>query len=184
MVEVETEKKEVENKEKMPSQVNTSNPELADSLQLDPEKIEISKDQWDEVQARLKMLYEVADKGRIYNYESQTASGQKKPFKVKLSKFRDGYITGWRTVRDEAVYNQTTGKQMGEIQEYQILVLKEDGTINTVTLNGYSAFSEARYTERVECEVKGKKEDWEGKTVFDVVLPDGRVIPLDSRFVN
>lgn len=144
--------------------------------------ISVSQESWDEVQKQLKMLYEVADKGRIYNYESQRT--EKKPLRVKLSVYQDKTIIGWRTIKDKAVFHPTTGKQVGEEQEYELLLLDKEGKSSLSTVHGYPNFSEARYSERVECEVTGKKEDWDGKLTFDVKLPDGRTISLDSKFVN
>lgn|SRR3990167_1142204 len=147
----------------------------------EPKTITIPQEEWNQVQERLKMLYEVADKGRVANYENQRQG--KKPFKVHLSKYLGGVIVGWRTIKDKAVYHPTTGKQVGEEQEYELL-LDKNGTIEKVLVNGYPSFTDARYQERIECEVKGKKEDFDGKLTFDVVLPEGRVLSLDSRFVN
>ena len=135
-----------------------------------------------ENQEKLKMLYDVADKGRIYNYESKTT--QKKPFKVHLSVFDGDYVVGWRTLKDDKIFHPQTGKQVGEIQAYEIKLLKKDGSERVVNVNGYNDFSNARYSERIEAEVVGKKEDWDGKTMFDIKLPDGRIINLDCRYIN
>ena len=78
----------------------------------------------------------------------------------------------------------TTGRTVGENQEYEVLVLDKEGKTNKYTVNGYPQFSEARYAERIEAEVSGKKEDFDGKMTFTLSLPDGRTIDLDSRFVN
>lgn len=135
-----------------------------------------------ENQAKLKMLYEVADKGRIFNYESSRIEG--KLSKVKLSSYQEGVIIGWRVIKDELIKHPTTGLTVGEVQEYELLVLKEDGETIKYIVNGYPAFSNARYNERIEADIIGKKEDWEGKITFELKLPGGRLISLDSRFVN
>lgn len=135
-----------------------------------------------EKEAQLKMLYNVADKGRIYNYESQRA--EKKALKVKLSIFNDKVIVGWRTLKDELIKDSRTGATIGETQQYELALLDKAGNINNVTIDGYVNFSNARYTQRIEVEVVGRKEDWEGNQTFDVRLPDGRKVSLDSRFVN
>jgi len=135
-----------------------------------------------ENQAKLKMLYEVADKNRVVNYESKAT--EKKSFKIKMSLFSDGIIVGWRTVRDELVKHPTTGTIVGENQEYELLILDNEGKIKKVNVIGYPAFSNARYNERVECEVVGRKESFEGKVAFDIRIPDGRVIEVPCQFVN
>ena len=155
--------------------------ELKQEVASAPGMVQISKEEWDKVQAQLKMLYEVADKGRVYNYESSKA--EKKPLKVKLSKYKGGIIVGWRTLKDEYVFHPTTGKQVGEIQQYEVLI-DTDGKIEPTILDGYPSFTEARYVDRIECEIKGKKENYDGKITYDIQLPEGRVISLDSRFIN
>jgi len=146
------------------------------------EIIEINKAEWDKTQEMLKMLYATADKGRIFNYESGKA--QKKPLRIKLSEYNGGIIVGWRTVKDELIPHPTTGKLMGEVQQYEILLDKGDEGIEKILINGYPNFSEARYGKRFEAEVKSRSEDFEGNIKFDIELDNGRIITLDSRFVN
>jgi len=159
--------------------INSTNPDLNIEYK---DTIQIDRKQWDDVQAKLKMLYEVADKGRVYNYES--ARTDKKPLKVKLSVYNGSIITGWRTIKDELIKHSTTGKTVGEVQEYEVLLLDKNDKVTKAILNGYSAFTDARYTERIDTEVVGKKEDYEGRITFDILLPDGRTIQLGSQFVN
>lgn len=144
--------------------------------------IQISEEDWNKTQETLKMLYEVADKGRIFNYESQRTT--KKPLRVKLSKYQNKIIIGWRTVKDELIAHPTTGKIVGEKQEYELLLLDSEGNTSKALVDGYPNFTSARYTERIEADVVGKKEDFDGKTTFEIQLPDGRKISLDARFVN
>jgi hypothetical protein len=135
-----------------------------------------------EQQKMIEMLYAVADRGRVQDYE--TRRQEKKPAKVNLSVFAGGLIVGWRTLRDELVKNETTGRTIGEIQQYELLVLGADNNISKHNVNGYPAFTEARYGQRVEVEVAARKEEADGRISFDLKLPDGRVYSLDSRFVN
>lgn len=147
------------------------------------EFVKINKSDWDSVQKQLKMLYEVADKGRIYNYENQQQK-EKKPIRVKLSIYKGQIITGWRTLKDELVKDSRTGATIGEIQQFELALLNEEGKTTNLILDGYIAFSNARYDKRIEVEVVGKKEDWDGTLIFNVRLPDNKVVSLDSRFVN
>ena len=154
-----------------PSEIGLLRAELEELKKKDAQKDE-----------QLKLLYDVADRGRVLNYESQRTV--KKPFKVKVSMFQEKIIVGWRTVKDILVKNPTTGKTIGEEQEYELLLLGTKGETVKQTVNGYPAFSDARYIERIESEVTGKREGWDGKVEFDLLLPDGRTITLGSRFVN
>lgn len=135
-----------------------------------------------ENEQKLKLLYEVADKGRVFNYESNKA--EKKPFKIKLSKFQNGIITSWRTVKDELIKHPSTGLVVGESQEYELLILDNEDKIQKISVHGYPAFSNARYNERIEAEVVSKSEEYNGDITYDVKLDDGRVIKLNARFVN
>lgn len=145
-------------------------------------KVEALEKKDEENQKQLKMLYSVADKGRLFNYEN--ASATKKPQKIKLSVFDDKIITGWRTVKDRLIKNPTTGLTVGEEQEYEILLLGKDDVTTKATISSYQRFSDVRYAERIECDVLGKKEDFNGNTTFDIQLNDGRTIQLDGRFIN
>ena len=133
-------------------------------------------------QKELEMLRSVADKGRVMNYESKTVG--KKSIFVKLSKHDGKIVVGWRTLKDVLVKNPTTGLTVGEEQEYELMLLDEDGKIKMMTVNGYSRFTDIRYTERISARVIGKKEDEDGNFTFTVLLPDEREIELDQRFLN
>lgn len=153
------------------------------------QKVQMDKKDYDALIERLaaveksnKILYAVADKGRLYNEEGKGT--EKKPARVKLAVYNDALITAWRTVKDKSIYHPTTGKQVGEEQEYEIVLLNKSGETSKMILNGYSAFSNARYGERVEAEIIARKEDNQGNWTFDLSLSDGRTIQLDSRFVN
>ena len=173
--------------EKEKSEITTNTTGLPVSVQpketIDDlvKKIEELERRDKENQDRLALLYSVADKGKVLNYESKKEG--KKPMKVYLSNFSGGIIVGWRTIKDKLIKNPTTGLTVGEEQQYELLV-EDSGEIKKVLVNSYAAFSEARYGDRVECEVVGKKEDFDGKISFDVSLPNGKIITIDSKFVN
>lgn len=135
-----------------------------------------------ENQKKLKMLYDVADKGRVFNYENQNA--EKKASRVKLSRYKNKFIVGWRTVRDEILFNPMTGKPSGEAQEYEILLYEPGSATTTDRISGYVNFTNARYDDRIECLVKSKSTSFDGSTTFVVLLPDGSELPLDSKFIN
>jgi hypothetical protein len=147
-----------------------------------PEVIQIPKEEWQKVQGQLKMLYEVADKGRVQSYEQQHL--EKRVSRAKLSIYKDKYVVGWQVIEDSAIYHPTTGKQVGEKQEIEITLLDKDGMETKEVVNGYPRFTDIRYGKRVECEIVAKKETSDGNWVFDLKLPDDRVISLDQRFIN
>lgn len=135
-----------------------------------------------ENQEKLRMLEDVADKGRLLSY--QTRKSNKQPMRAHLALYKDQYVVGWRTVKDKLISHPTTGATVGEEQEYELILLDAKGNMNKETVVGYPQFSEIRYADRVECDIVGKKEDFEGNLSFDVVLPDGRQIELAGQFLN
>lgn len=146
------------------------------------EMVQISKEEWNQMQETIKMLAAVADKGRVQHYEQQRQG--KRILKAKLSVIDGKYIVGWRVEKDISIFHPTTGKQIGEEQVIELNLLDKDTKIEKKTINGYKQFSDIRYNERVECDIVSKKENWDETWTYDLKLPDGRVVSLDSRFVN
>lgn len=163
---------------------------LVESPAEAPKKVvEVNKDELDkliktvEAQAeKLKMLEAVADKGRVFNYESKRST--KAPMKIKLSRHNDCFITGWRNAKDVGIYDPRTGAQTGETQQMEILLLDKEGKTKKEIINGYARFSDIKYADRVDCEVVNKTENWEGNWTFTVRLPGGQEVDLDQAFIN
>ena len=147
--------------------------------------MEITQENWEALQNKLKMLEDVADKGRILNYQTQQ-SKDKKPITVKMSVFNDKYIIGWKTLKFELGRNPLTGRAIwgGETAEYEINLMDKEGNESTEVISGYSAFSDAKYNERVECAVIAKKENMNGQLTYEVALPNGKTIELESWAIN
>ena len=128
------------------------------------------------------MLYEVADKGRVFSWENKQKKDRQAQ-RVKLSVVDGKYLVGWRTIRDELIQDPKTGRTVGELQQYELKLSGPDGeTIKTI--DGYLNFSNLRYEQRVECQVLSKSESYDGKMVFKIGLPDGREYELGAQFVN
>lgn len=134
--------------------------------------------------AKIAMLEDVADKGRVLNYQSKNNPG-KKEMRANISIVgNNSYLVGWRTMKDELIKHPTSGLTIGESQEFELMILKEDDTLEKITVNGYPAFSNTRYDKRVEVEVISKEEDFDGNVKFKVKLPDGRIIGMRAEFLN
>ena len=146
--------------------------------------IKISKDEWNKVQEQLAMLQDVADKGRVFNYESRKAALGKKSKRIKLSVFDGKFVIGWATLKDNLIKSPSTGLVVSEEQQYEVVLLGPDDSISKVKIDSYSRFTDIRYTERVEVDVVSQSEDYDGKITFNVKLPDGREIKLGSQFLN
>jgi len=136
----------------------------------------------DAQQKELEMLRAVADKGRVYNYESKGA--EKKAQTVKLAVHDGRILVGWRTIKDVLVKNPTTGRVVGEEQEYELLLLDKEDKIEKMKINSYPRFTEIMFTDQLNARVIGRKEDEQGNFTFTLALPDGREIDLDQRFIN
>jgi hypothetical protein len=135
-----------------------------------------------ENQKKIQMLYEVADKGRVFSWESRQKQ-DRQPQRVKLSVVDGKYLIGWRTVRDELIQDPKTGRTVGEMQQYELKLSGPDGE-TTKSIDGYLNFSNLRYEKRVECQVISKSESYDGELTFEIGLPDGRELRLNSRYVN
>ena len=151
----------------------------------EPKLISIPQAEWDKMQEQLKMLTEVADKGRILSYQTKNANN-KKPVTVKVSIYDDKYIIGWKTLKFELGRNPQTGKAIwgGETAEYEVKLMDKEGAESTEILRGYSAFSDAKYDNRIECAILSKKETAEGELLFEVALPNNKTVLLESKFLN
>jgi len=146
------------------------------------ETVSISKTELDAIREQLKMLTEISDKGRLFNYES--SHKRETSMKVNVSVISGKYLIGWEPKKDILIKHPTTGLTVGEEQQYELTLLAPDDSQLKVIMNSYSEFSNARYNERVLCNVIGKREARDGKYAFEVQLPDGREILLNSEFVN
>lgn len=155
----------------------------AEPEKVEPETVSIPTAEWKKVQETLKMLTSVADKGRVYNYESQNNT-EKKLKKVKLSKYNGGFVIAWEVQKDELVKHPITGATIGENQQIQVKILMPNGDIIAKDFSSYASFSNARYDERAECTVIGSSEDYNGKILWTLALPDGRNLTIDPRYVN
>ena len=162
---------------------STPKPVKAKAEAVSEETVQISKTEWENVQKTLEMLRGVADKGRVYSYESQQKT-DKKIKRVKLSKHDGGLIIAWETQKDELVKHPVTGATIGENQQIEVKILTPDGEIRSKDFNSYVSFSNARYDDRVECDVIGTSEDYNGKITWTLALPDGRNVTIDPRYVN
>lgn len=151
-------------------------------VKLEDDRVQALQEKLEKQAEQIKMLTDIADKGRMFNYESKKAS--KKPTKIKLSVYDEKILIGWRTMKDRLIKNPTTGLTVGEEQEYEVMLLDKEDKVSKAIINGYVQFSALRYDDQIDVNVVGTKEDYEGKISFDVILPDGRQIELASQFVN
>src|SRR3972149_8916042 len=62
---------------------------------------------------KIKMLYDVADKGRVFNYENKKLN--KKPIIIKLALYKDGVIRGLKAIKAMLIQYPRIGLTIGEI---------------------------------------------------------------------
>lgn len=167
--------------EKVP--VSESLVEKKPEVKAEPETVSIPKAEWENVQKTLEMLKSVADKGRVYNYESQQKT-DKKPKSIHLGQHDGGIIIWWDNMkRDDLTKHPVTGATVGESQAIDVKILMPNGEIKTKEFGSYVSFSNARYDKTIIANVVGVSEK-NGVITWNIVLPDGREIEISPTYVN
>ena len=155
--------------------------------------VSLKKNDFDALMKRLdtlenqgKMLTEVADKGRLMDYEMKQTANEKKPFKVKLPIYGGGYIVDHQSltpIESQLIYGQLHSNPIGERQEYKVTILMPDNSLTTHNFATYGQFGSARYEKREEVVVIGRREIG-GKLSYIVALPDGRETEVPDYAIN
>lgn len=138
--------------------------------------ITISKSDLDKIYEKLDMLQKVADKSRLDNWEKEHK--ELGPAKYRVSTIDGKIIVGWRTIKDE-VYRDPVSNIMRVTQAYEFIL--EDGS--TYPVNGYNNFASLHYANQLEGKEMSKTIDANG-TILKLELDNGKVIEIDSKFVN
>jgi hypothetical protein len=120
----------------------------------------------------IKMLKEVADKSRMFNYEAKHADYSLKTAKISIYNGRP--VMAWRTVKDE-VYQDSQGR-WHESQKMEIIT--EDNTRKELD---YIDF--VREVKKVDAIIMSRFVTPEGKAMMRVDY-QGKQVDLDESFVN
>ena len=159
---------------------NPSEPNKSDDALL--KRISELERRDEENQKKLQTLYAVADKSRLFNHEN--SKQEEKGKNIKLSIIDGKYLVGWANLKDDEIFDPKTGRKTGEAQALKIILLDNTGLMSERIIESYGAFSNLRYDKRVECPVLSMKQDMEKNVIYDVQLPDGRIISLAHNFWN
>jgi len=141
---------------------------------IDEEQVTISKSRLDAFEEKMAMLEEVADKGRLANYQSK--QGINKTKIVKLSTIDNKIITSWKSIKDEVFKINGVWRE-----DQQIEVFYSDGTSEKITLSDFT-----RRTVKIKCEVKSSTNSVENNKTVTMLNVDfqGSDITIDVNFVN
>lgn len=145
------------------------------------EMIEVPKTMLDRLLKRMetveednKLLKEVADKDKIARIMT-LRSGGKLIKTVNLSTISNKVVIGWSKVKDDVYFDE-----QGRLHEDQRLsVIYEGG--EKVEMD-YRQFS--RVKSPIKAEILSETKDNDGNTNLKVLLPDGKEINIDIKFVN
>ncbi len=120
------------------------------------------------------LMMQVQDRDKISKIEALRRSG-KLVKSVKIRKYANKYIVGWRTLQDE-VYKDESGRL---VEKQTIELFYEDGSKSQMSMRQW-----ASAPEYVPFEVTKESKDADGNLFFTVVGPDGKTIELNAAFIN
>lgn len=142
------------------------------------------QEQAKQIEQLTQLVRSTADKGRLMNYDQAQDAGKKPTHKISLSRYDGNIIVGWKVNKDRLVFHPTSGEPVGEEQEIEVVLRTPQGETKKHSFGSYKAFSDARYADRIECNVIGKTTDYAGNTTFTIQLPSGEELQLAEQFVN
>lgn len=121
-----------------------------------------------------KLVLQVQDKNKINQIEEMRRAG-KLVKSVKIRKYADKYIIGWKTIQDE-VYKD----EQGRLVEKQVVELFfDDGSSVQMSMRQW-----ASAPEYIAFEVTKETKDNDGNLFFTCVSPDGKTIEMNASFIN
>lgn len=121
-----------------------------------------------------RLQLQVTDKSKIKQIEDLRRSG-KLVKEVKIRKYANKYIVGWKTVMDE-VYKDENGRL---IEKQMIELWFDDDTKTEMSMRQW-----ASAPEYIKFEVKAETRDEDGNLFFKCIGPDGKELEMNVSFVN
>jgi len=145
-----------------------------DIVEVPRETLQKLMDRLEKVEEKNAILLEAADKGKVARIES-LRNGGKLVKSVNVNLINNKVILGWTKVRDDVYFDE-----QGRLHEEQsIRVIYDDKS--EVEMD-YRSFS--RLKDQILGEVISENKNREGDTTLKIILPDGRELDLDVKFVN
>lgn len=121
-----------------------------------------------------KLMLQVQDKNKVAQIEELRKKG-KLMKSVKVRRYADKYITGWKLIKDE-VYRDGNGRV---IEEQIVRIFFKDGEHIEMPMRQW-----ASAPEYVPFEVKKETRDDDGRLFFTCVGQDGTELEIDASFIN
>lgn len=147
-------------------------------------KVEVSKEGLDkllntvkEQDDKIKMLLEIADKGRLAHWQSTHKSGAPKTYYLTTYTDKEGnaqIITSWRMLSNN-VWKDAEGVWR---EKQEIEVEYENGKKDTLAYVEFGTKTSKVPAKLLSTTQKG------GKTIFEVETEDKKKLTVDSTFVN
>lgn len=148
--------------------------EAEDTVPVPRATLEKLLDRVEKLEKDNEILKEVQDKSKLQRVSELRAAG-KLVKNVNLNVLMGKIIVGWRKVKDDVYLDE-----QNRIHEEQVIeVIFEDKSKKELD---YRSFS--RLNSKLKGEVIAEKKDRDGNTNFTVLLPDGKEIDIDIKFVN
>lgn len=141
------------------------------------EMITVSVSEFEALKAKIEMLTEVADKGRLANWQSKHLDF--KLHKVMVNTLNGVIINGWKTVKNEVGKNPTTGLWFEDQQnEYHFVDESKPQTLRLIDAN--------RLIQKVSAEIVKRTSITDENGQHDILTVDvaGTQYDIDAQFVN
>lgn len=121
-----------------------------------------------------ELVLQVQDRNKIKKIEDMRRAG-KLVKSVKIRKYQDEYIVGWKTIQDE-VYKDSEGRL---VEKQVVRAYLENDTQVDMSMRQWADASQY-----IEFEVTKESKDSDGNLFFTCVGPDGKTIEINSNFIN
>ena len=124
----------------------------------------------------IKRLTYAADRNRLEKYQAQQSNKESLVPRCKVSLWEDKIIVASRMLPQEVYFDNA-----GVYHEKQLVEMYLQGETDPVVVAYKDQF---RRVEKKDAQITGKKIDSAGHEVLSIQLNDGRMVDLDSNFIN
>ncbi len=164
-------------KEKVKEETSTIDKDI-----LKGDIVEVKRSDFDKMLSQLEkqakdieLLYKTADKGRISRELSKEGKDLIQQVRISLLDDTDRMVVGWTKL----IVNKCEVIMGRWYEEQSTNIIMEDGEVIKMTY-----LESSRRTKRsIKADVIGIRQE-DGKTIYKLQLPNGKVILLDKTFIN
>lgn len=161
-------------KDKLDEDVVEPTSKKKDNVEIPKDTLQKMMDRLEKLEKDNELLKEVSDKEKLRKIE-ELRNGGKLVKNVNLNTLNNKIIIGWSKIKDDVYFDE-----QGRLHEEQIIaVVFQDGSKTDLD---YRSFS--RLSTKLKGEVISESKDRDGNSNMKVLLPDGREIDIDIKFIN